>query len=56
LTLAFAEWTGYDAMNMNPYGFSLIYGHPQGPTAGKAGRFRQEMGTHFTPEAKEAER
>jgi len=34
--LAFAKKTGYDAMKMNNYGSSLIYGHPQGPTAGRA--------------------
>jgi acetyl-CoA acetyltransferase len=35
--LAFGKKTGYDIMNkMNNYGSSLIYGHPQGPTAGRA--------------------
>lgn len=34
--LAFAKKTGYDVMKMNNYGSSLIYGHPQGPTAGRA--------------------
>jgi acetyl-CoA acetyltransferase family protein len=34
--IAFAKKTGYDAMKMNNYGSSLIYGHPQGPTAGRA--------------------
>jgi acetyl-CoA acetyltransferase len=30
--LWFARETGADAEAMNPYGCSLIYGHPQGPT------------------------
>ncbi|HZU40818.1 MAG TPA: thiolase family protein [Solirubrobacteraceae bacterium] len=30
--LWFAAQTGIDAEAMNPYGCSLIYGHPQGPT------------------------
>jgi len=30
--LWFARETGVDAAAMNPYGCSLIYGHPQGPT------------------------
>ena len=34
--IAFARKTGYDLMKMNNYGSSLIYGHPQGPTAGRA--------------------
>jgi acetyl-CoA acetyltransferase len=34
--IAFAKRTGYDLMRMNNYGSSLIYGHPQGPTAGRA--------------------
>ena len=34
--LAFAKKTGYDVMKMNNNGSSLIYGHPQGPTGGRA--------------------
>ena len=34
--LAFSKKTGYDVMKMNNNGSSLIYGHPQGPTAGRA--------------------
>jgi acetyl-CoA acetyltransferase family protein len=34
--LTFAKKTGFDVMKMNNYGSSLIYGHPQGPTAGRA--------------------
>ncbi len=34
--LAFSKKTGYDVMKMNNYGSSLIYGHPQGPTIGRA--------------------
>ena len=34
--ITFAKKTGYDLMKMNNYGSSLIYGHPQGPTAGRA--------------------
>jgi len=34
--IAFARKTGYDLMRMNNNGSSLIYGHPQGPTAGRA--------------------
>jgi acetyl-CoA acetyltransferase family protein len=34
--LAFAKKTGYEVMKMNNNGSSLIYGHPQGPTAGRA--------------------
>lgn len=34
--IAFARKTGFDVMKMNNYGSSLIYGHPQGPTAGRA--------------------
>jgi len=31
----FAKKMGIDVMKMNNYGSSLIYGHPQGPTAGR---------------------
>lgn len=34
--IAFSKKLGYDLMKMNNYGSSLIYGHPQGPTAGRA--------------------
>ena len=34
--LAIAKKMGYDIMKMNNNGSSLIYGHPQGPTAGRA--------------------
>lgn len=34
--LAFAKKMGNDVMKMNNYGSSLIYGHPQGPTTGRA--------------------
>ncbi len=34
--VAFAKKTGYDLMKMNNNGSSLIYGHPQGPTIGRA--------------------
>ncbi|MBN2401589.1 MAG: thiolase family protein [Spirochaetes bacterium] len=34
--LAFAKKMGNDVMKMNNYGSSLIYGHPQGPTIGRA--------------------
>lgn len=34
--IAFSRKTGFDVMKMNNYGSSLIYGHPQGPTAGRA--------------------
>jgi acetyl-CoA acetyltransferase family protein len=34
--VAFAKKMGYDVMKMNNYGSSLIYGHPQGPTVGRA--------------------
>lgn len=34
--IAFARRTGCDLMNMNNNGSSLIYGHPQGPTGGRA--------------------
>jgi acetyl-CoA acetyltransferase len=34
--ISFAKKTGYDVMKMNNNGSSLIYGHPQGPTAGRA--------------------
>jgi len=34
--VAFSKKTGYDVMKMNNNGSSLIYGHPQGPTAGRA--------------------
>ncbi|CAB3807028.1 3-ketoacyl-CoA thiolase [Paraburkholderia fynbosensis] len=30
--LWFAKALGFSLVNMNPYGCSLIYGHPQGPT------------------------
>lgn len=30
--LAFAKATGYDALRMNNYGCSLVFGHPNGPT------------------------
>ncbi len=30
-----AKRMGFDAMNMNNYGCSLVYGHPQGPTGGR---------------------
>lgn len=33
--LWFARETGVDAYAMNPYGCSLIYGHPQGPTGAR---------------------
>ena len=33
--LWFARETGVDADAMNPYGCSLIYGHPQGPTGAR---------------------
>ena len=33
--LWFARVTGYDLDAMNPYGCSLIYGHPQGPTGAR---------------------
>jgi acetyl-CoA acetyltransferase family protein len=34
--VAWAKKMGYDVMNMNNNGSSLIYGHPQGPTIGRA--------------------
>ncbi len=34
--IAFSRKMGYDLMKMNNNGSSLIYGHPQGPTAGRA--------------------
>ena len=34
--LVFARETGVDVMNMNNFGCSLIYGHPQGPTGLRA--------------------
>jgi len=34
--LAFAKKMGFDVMKMNNNGSSLIYGHPQGPTVGRA--------------------
>jgi acetyl-CoA acetyltransferase len=34
--IAFARATGADVMNMNNYGCSLIWGHPQGPTGLRA--------------------
>jgi acetyl-CoA C-acetyltransferase len=33
--LWFARETGVDAEQMNPYGCSLVYGHPQGPTGAR---------------------
>jgi acetyl-CoA acetyltransferase len=33
--LWFAAHTGVDLGAMNPYGCSLIYGHPQGPTGAR---------------------
>jgi acetyl-CoA acetyltransferase len=33
--LWFARETGVDAETMNPYGCSLVYGHPQGPTGAR---------------------
>jgi acetyl-CoA acetyltransferase len=33
--LWFARETGADVEAMNPYGCSLIYGHPQGPTGAR---------------------
>jgi acetyl-CoA acetyltransferase len=33
--LWFARETGADAEAMNPFGCSLIYGHPQGPTGAR---------------------
>ncbi|SHI08670.1 thiolase family protein [Desulfosporosinus lacus] len=33
--LYMANVMGLDVMNMNNYGCSLVYGHPQGPTAGR---------------------
>jgi acetyl-CoA C-acetyltransferase len=34
--LWFARETGVDPEQMNPYGCSLVYGHPQGPTGARA--------------------
>ncbi|MBO0922097.1 thiolase family protein [Cellulomonas sp. zg-ZUI222] len=34
--LWFAEQTGVPLERMNPYGSSLVYGHPQGPTGARA--------------------
>ncbi len=34
--LWFARETGLDPQQMNPYGCSLVYGHPQGPTGARA--------------------
>ena len=34
--LWFAQQTGYALDKMNPYGCSLVYGHPQGPTGLRA--------------------
>ena len=34
--LWFARETGVDPERMNPYGCSLVYGHPQGPTGTRA--------------------
>ena len=33
--LWFARETGADVEAMNPFGCSLIYGHPQGPTGAR---------------------
>ncbi len=30
--IVFAKAIGWDVMNMNNYGCSLVWGHPQGPT------------------------
>lgn len=32
----FAKMTGYNVAEMNPFGCSLVYGHPQGPTGARA--------------------
>jgi len=34
--LYFARQTGFPLEKMNPYGSSLVYGHPQGPTGMRA--------------------
>ncbi len=34
--LWFSQQTGYQLERMNPYGCSLVYGHPQGPTGARA--------------------
>jgi acetyl-CoA acetyltransferase len=34
--IVFARETGFDAMRMNNYGCSLVWGHPQGPTGMRA--------------------
>ena len=34
--LWFAQQTGFALERMNPYGCSLVYGHPQGPTGLRA--------------------
>jgi acetyl-CoA C-acetyltransferase len=34
--LWFSQQTGYPLQRMNPYGCSLVYGHPQGPTGARA--------------------
>lgn len=34
--LWFADRTGFPLERMNPYGSSLVYGHPQGPTGARA--------------------
>ncbi len=34
--LWFSEQTGFPLERMNPYGSSLVYGHPQGPTGARA--------------------
>jgi acetyl-CoA acetyltransferase family protein len=34
--LWFARQTGFPVERMNPYGCSLVYGHPQGPTGARA--------------------
>ena len=34
--LWFSRETGFPVERMNPYGSSLVYGHPQGPTGARA--------------------
>lgn len=34
--LWFSRETGFALDRMNPYGCSLVYGHPQGPTGARA--------------------
>jgi acetyl-CoA acetyltransferase len=34
--LWFSQQTGFPLERMNPYGCSLVYGHPQGPTGARA--------------------